>query len=282
MLDYCKALPQHLLPQHMLSALMHKLARVEQPIVKNTLIRLAMRHYHIDMSTAQQADYRRYPHFNAFFTRALKPGARPLPDDPKVIVSPVDGTVSQAGDIAPDGLLFQAKGRHFSLEQLLGGKSQYAAWFNGGRFATLYLSPRDYHRIHCPMNASLQAMIHVPGRLFSVNPAATRVIAGLFARNERVIALFETDFGPMALIMVGAIFVSSIETVWAGEITPPSGSRIREWRYDGSLRFARGEEIGRFNMGSTVIVLVGSQAPAWSPRLHPGAAVLMGQRLGPA
>jgi len=282
LLDYLKALPQYLLPHHALSAVMHRLARIETPVIKNAMIRFVIRHYQVDMSLARQSDYRAYPSFNAFFTRELKPQARPLPEDPRVIVSPVDGAISQLGAVR-EGRIFQAKGRDFGLQDLLGGDAGLARRFEGGRFATLYLSPRDYHRIHCPMDAQLREMIHVPGRLFSVNPATTRVIPGLFARNERVVAVFDTVLGPMALVMVGAIFVSSIETVWAGEVTPPSHGAVQRWDYTpGQWIFRRGDEVGRFNMGSTVIVLFGDPRIQLWPGLQSGAALVMGQPLAQA
>ncbi len=282
LLDYLKALPQYLLPHHALSSVMHWLARIETPVIKNAMIRFVIRHYQVDMSLARQPDYRAYPNFNAFFTRELKPQARPLPEDPQVIVSPVDGAISQTGAVR-EGRIFQAKGRDYGLRDLLGGEANLARLFERGHFATLYLSPRDYHRIHCPLDARLREMIHVPGRLFSVNPATTRVIPGLFARNERVIALFDTDRGPMALVMVGAIFVSSIETVWAGEVTPPRHATVRRWDYaPGQWTFRRGEELGRFNMGSTVIVLFGDRQIQLCPELQPGATVVMGQALARA
>ena len=280
LVDYLKAWPQYLLPTHALSRLMHALTRSGNPIMRRWFMRWFVRQYRVDMSLAQQPELDGYPDFNAFFTRALRPEARPIVEGERTIACPVDGTVSQAGAIDHDRI-FQAKGQDYSLLQLLGGDREWAARFTDGSFATLYLSPRDYHRIHMPMAARLRAMTHVPGRLFSVNAATTRVIPGLFARNERVVTYFDTEAGPMAMVLVGAIFVASIETVWAGEITPPAGREVRHWDYAGSeaREFAKGEEMGRFNMGSTVIVLFGRDAVEWADAIRAGATVRMGQHL---
>ena len=279
--DYLKAWPQYLLPTHALSRVMHALTRSGNPLMRRWFMRWFVKHYRVDMSLAQEPDLDRYATFNDFFTRALRPDARPIVSGEKTVACPVDGAVSQAGPIHADRI-FQAKGQDYSLLQLLGGDRQWAEKFTDGHFATLYLSPRDYHRIHMPLAGRLRAMSHVPGRLFSVNAATARVIPGLFARNERVVTYFDTEAGPMAMVLVGAIFVASIETVWAGEITPPAGRRVRHWDYEGSetREFAKGEEMGRFNMGSTVIVLFGRDAVQWAESITPGAAVRMGQLLG--
>ncbi|MCF6210072.1 MAG: archaetidylserine decarboxylase [Gammaproteobacteria bacterium] len=279
--DYLKAWPQYLLPTHALSRVMHALTRSINPLMRCWFMRWFVKQYGVDMSLAQEPNLDSYANFNDFFTRALRPEARPVVSDEKAIACPVDGAVSQAGAIH-DGRIFQAKSQDYSLLQLLGGDEQRAKKFTGGNFATLYLSPRDYHRIHMPLAGKLTAMSHVPGRLFSVNAATARIIPGLFARNERVITYFDTEAGPMAMVLVGAIFVASIETVWAGEITPPAGKRVRHWDYQGSdaREFARGEEMGRFNMGSTVIVLFGRDAMQWTDSVTPDAAVQMGQQLG--
>jgi phosphatidylserine decarboxylase len=194
----------------------------------------------------------------------------------------VDGAISQIGDIK-NKRIFQAKGRDYSLLELLGGDVYAAEKFENGKFATLYLSPKDYHRIHIPIDGRLTAMTHVPGRLFSVSPATTRAIPRLFARNERVIAYFDTQAGPMAMVLVGAIFVASIDTVWMGEVTPPAGKEIRNWKYNpdsAGNQFSKGEEIGRFNMGSTVILLFGQDKIRWQDDLMSGDAIQMGQALG--
>lgn len=279
--DYLKAWPQYLLPTHALSRVMHALTRSGNPLMRRWFMRWFVRHYRVDMRLAREPDLDSYANFNAFFTRALRPDARPIVGGEKTIACPVDGAVSQAGPIHADRI-FQAKGQDYSLLQLLGGDRQWAEKFTDGSFATLYLSPRDYHRIHMPLDAKLRAMTHVPGRLFSVNAATARVIPGLFARNERVVTYFDTEAGPMAMVLVGAIFVASIETVWAGEITPPAGKRVRHWDYQGeeARKFAKGEEMGRFNMGSTVIVLFGRDAVQWAEAITAGAPVQMGQQLG--
>ena len=279
-LDYAKALPQYLLPTHTLSRVMHILTRSSNPLCRSWFTRWFAHHFQVDMSLAQEPDLHTYASFNAFFTRALRPDARPVVAETKAAACPVDGRVSQAGEIQ-QGRIFQAKGRDYSLAQLLGGDNEWTERFRNGNFATIYLSPRDYHRIHMPLTGTLKAMTHVPGRLFSVNPATTRAVPGLFARNERVIAYFDTAAGPMALILVGAIFVASIETVWAGEVTPPAGKSVQHWHYQGSdaITLEKGEEMGRFNMGSTVIVLFGPQAAHWAAEIQPDTPVQMGQLL---
>ena len=274
------ALAQYPLPQHGLSRLVHRLARVRLPVLRGLLIRAFVRRFGVDLSEAAEPEPGAYPHFNAFFTRALRAGLRPLPDDPGALACPVDGSVSQAGHIRA-GRVFQAKGRSFTVTELLGGDADAARDFEDGGFATLYLSPRDYHRVHMPLDGRLTTMTHIPGRLFSVNPATTRAVPRLFARNERVVCLFDTARGPAAVVLVGAMLVAGIETVWAGEITPPRGRRIRRWDYgtDGPA-FRRGEEIGRFNMGSTVILLLPRDTVSWSHALQPEAQVRMGQPIG--
>jgi phosphatidylserine decarboxylase len=279
--DYLKTWPQYLIPHHTLSRLMHHITRSSNILWRSWFTRWFVKQYRVDMSQAQEARLSAYPNFNAFFTRALRAEARPIIAGETSIACPVDGTISQLGDIH-EGRIFQAKGRDYSLDTLLGGDKAWAKQFENGRFATLYLSPRDYHRIHMPMEGQLQAMTHVPGRLFSVNAATTRTVPGLFARNERVIAYFETDAGPMALVLVGAIFVASIETVWAGEVTPPAGRHVQHWQYQGqdSITLAKGMEMGRFNMGSTVIVLFGPGKICWDDALAEDQSVTMGQGLG--
>ncbi|MEE4379328.1 MAG: archaetidylserine decarboxylase [Candidatus Competibacteraceae bacterium] len=280
--DYLLNLPQYLLPQRLITRVTYRLARIETPWFKNGFIRIFSRIFNINMDEAQEPDYRAYRHFNAFFTRALRPAARPLDTDDKRLCCPVDGTVSQAGNIVDDQL-FQAKGRSFALPDLLGGDADLARLFNDGTFATLYLSPCDYHRIHMPIRGVLREMVHIPGRLFSVSPLTTRVIPGLFARNERVVANFDTAIGPLVMILVGAINVASIETVWAGVITPPLGTEIRRWSYPASgtdaVILEKGAEMGRFNMGSTVIMLCGPDVVSWESEIHPGATIRMGQAL---
>lgn len=277
--DYLRAWPQYVLPHHLLSRAMQRLTRVRQPALKNWMIRTFVRRFGVDLDEALIHSADGFADFNSFFTRALKGGARPIADGPGDVVSPVDGTVSQIGPIHGDSL-FQAKGHEYSLVELLGGNSERAAPFHNGAFATLYLSPRDYHRIHAPVDGRLLEMVHVPGRIFSVSPATTRAVPRLFARNERVAALFDTPAGPLGVVMVGAVFVASIETVWAGVVTPPSAPSVRQWDYRGSgMDFSGGEEIGRFNMGSTVILLFGPERVRWEAALAPGTPVRMGQKI---
>lgn len=283
--DRLAALAQYPLPQHGLSQLWRYITRREQPWLKNRLIRALINRYDIDLSEAADPDPAHYASLNAFFTRALRPDARPIDRAPDSCVSPVDGRGSQFGMIN-EGRIFQAKGREFDVRELLGGDTALAERFAGGSFATLYLAPRDYHRVHMPLDGTLERMIHIPGRLFSVNPATTRAVPRLFARNERVAMLFTTAAGPMAVVMVGAMLVGSIETVWAGEITPPHGKRIRDWRYDdgseAAVTLERGDELGRFNMGSTVILLFARGAVEWTAGLGVDSRVLVGQRIGSA
>jgi len=283
LIDYLKALPQYLMPGHLVSRLTRAFTRLRQPWIKNRFTAWFIGHFRVDMDEALESDPHAYEHFNAFFTRELKPGVRPIVEGEDELACPVDGAVSQACAIS-DGRVFQAKGHDYSLEQLLGGTAERARPFHGGSFATIYLSPRDYHRIHMPLSGTLREMVHVPGRLFSVNPATTRVIPGLFARNERVVTLFDTAVGPMAMILVGAVNVGSIETVWAGEVTPPAGRVVRAWHYEGdeAITLEKGAEMGRFNMGSTVILVFGPDAVELAEAIKPGAPVRLGQLLATA
>jgi phosphatidylserine decarboxylase len=274
------SLVQYPLPHHALSRVMHHLTRCENRAWKNAFINAIVRLYGVEMSEALEPNPQAYPSFNAFFTRALKPEARPLCPDADAVLCPADGAVSQIGSIG-QGRIFQAKGKHFDVVELLGGDADRAEPFANGRFATVYLSPRDYHRLHMPLAGTLREMVHVPGRLFSVNAGTADNIPHLFARNERVATLFNTEAGPMALVLVGAIFVASIETVWEGVVTPPSASEPRSWVYPNSPpKLAKGEEMGRFNMGSTIIVLFGEKAVSWEENLAAGDKVRMGGRLG--
>ncbi len=280
LLDRIKAGLQYPLPQHAISRLVHRLARVETPIVKNWFIHRFIQRFHVDMSEAAEPDYRVYSSFNMFFTRALRDGVRPLGTGGKDIACPVDGRISQIGGIKQDHIL-QAKGRTYSVLELLAGSAALANQFADGEFATLYLSPRDYHRVHMPVDGSLRQMLYVPGRLFSVNPSATRSVPKLFARNERVATMFDTRAGPMAVVMVGALNVGSIETVWAGEITPPYLKQMRSWDYQcDAVQLKKGAELGRFNMGSTVILLFGRQKIRWRAGLEAGASMRIGQAIG--
>lgn len=281
LMDRLFVLSQHLLPQHALSAAMYWIMRIESTFWTPALIRLFSGWYGVNLEEAADSRLEAYPSFNAFFTRALKPGLRPMPEQARTVVSPADGTISQIGSIDGDSI-FQAKGKAFDLTALLGGEADLAALFRGGRFATIYLSPKDYHRLHMPIGGRVKEMIYVPGRLFSVNEATTTLVPGLFARNERVVVLFDSDAGPMALVLVGAIFVGSIETVWHGPVTPqPAPRRLQRWDYGASgPALERGAEMGRFNMGSTVIVLFGPGAAEWSVDLQSGDSLRLGQHLG--
>ena len=247
---------QYILPHHALSKMMSKLTHCENKIWKNLFIKQIIKHYGVNMNEALEQDINTFKSFNHFFTRELNSNVRPLTTTLNAIACPADGTVSQAGKIN-DGEIFQAKGKNFTVTDLLGGDSKRAEPFNNGVFTTIYLSPKDYHRLHMPLTGTLTEMVHIPGRLFSVNTATTNSVPGLFARNERVAAIFDTDAGPMALVLVGAIFVSSIETVWHGVVTPPSITSVRSWQYQENAPVLKmGEEMGRFNMGSTIIVLL--------------------------
>lgn len=280
--DYLYVWPQYLLPHHVLSRIVLAATRVERRGWKQLLIGAFRRHFDISLADAEHTDPRDYRSFNAFFTRALQPGARPVDGAPDAIVSPVDGRVSQAGRIDADRI-FQAKGRDYSLLELLGGDADLAAPFRDGSFATLYLSPRDYHRVHMPLAGTLTETVYVPGRLFSVAPHTVRRVPRVFARNERLAALFDTDAGPMAMVLVGALFVACIETVWAGVVTPPHGYSVRRQSFTAAtpaVRLARGAEMGRFNMGSTVILLFGENRVRWDDRLTAGRALQMGQAIG--
>jgi phosphatidylserine decarboxylase len=274
------ALGQHVLPQHLLSRLMGSITRCRNTAFKDAMIRSFIRLYGVDMGQALEPNPSAYGCFNEFFTRALRPETRPIAPDPDTVACPADGTVSRIGAIS-EGRIIQAKGKDFSVIELLGGHQENAKLFANGRFATIYLSPRDYHRLHMPVNGTLREMIHVPGKLFSVNAATTANVPNLFARNERVVTLFDTEVGPMALVLVGAIFVASIETVWHGVVTPPTSATVRSWHYpESSPALSRGQEMGRFNMGSTVIVLFGDGVVEWEESLIADSIVRMGQSLG--
>jgi len=282
--DRLKALIQYPLPHHLLSRLMYRVTRIEWRPFKNAMIRMISQRFNIDISLAKEQDLEFYPHFNSFFTRELKDGVRPIVAGSDTIACPVDGTISQIGPIR-DGRVFQAKGHDYSLQALLAGQQHLHDLFIDGQFTTIYLSPRDYHRIHMPLTGKLKEMLYVPGRLFSVSPATTRAIPGLFARNERLITIFETEFGPMAVILVGAIFVAGIETVWTENFGEQMFRRFQHWDYanDSSLpavTLEKGGEMGRFNMGSTVILLFGNKQMEWNGALHPEQAVQMGQLIG--
>jgi phosphatidylserine decarboxylase len=269
---------QYILPQRLLTALVFRLMRCQTPWLKNALIRSIASLAGVDWEEAASRDLADYPSFNAFFTRELKPGARPLDADPRALLSPSDGRISELGQITGDQI-FQAKGHEYSLAELLADDPSFTH-FQGGHFCTIYLSPRDYHRVHMPLSGELQRMIHVPGKLFSVAPYTVRQVPRLFARNERVVSIFETTSGPFAQVLVGAMLVASMDTVWAGTITPATQRVLSRQDYEpGTVRLERGAEMGRFNMGSTVILIAAPGALTWSTDLHPGDPVRMGQRI---
>ena len=277
-LDRLRVLPQYLLPQHLASVWMHRFMQVRRGWVKRLQIEVVRRLYDVRLEEALEPDPGAYPTFNAFFTRALQPAARPIAPAPAV-AAPADGTVSAAGHVA-HGELIQAKGRTYRLDELV-VEPALAEAFADAAYATVYLSPRDYHRVHVPTDATLRETLYVPGRLFSVNSTTTRTVPRLFARNERLICVLDTALGPMAVILVGAIFVGSMETVWGGQVTPPYGHEIVRQRYaPGTVRLARGAELGRFNMGSTVVLLCAGGAVRWREDLVFGRRVRMGEELG--
>ena len=268
---------QYLLPKRALTVLAGRLASARAGgLTRWAIARFAAR-YGVDMTEAAQPRLDAYPSFNEFFTRELRPGARPLARSDWVC--PVDGAVSQFGRIE-HGQIFQAKGHHYSAQALIGGDPALAAPFDDGHFATLYLSPRDYHRIHMPCAGQLTRMIHVPGELFSVNPATARGVPGLFARNERVVCLFDTQFGPMAMALVGATVVGSMATVWHGVVNTTRPGTVREWRYeDGVVTLAQGQEMGRFLLGSTVLLLLGRDAVRFAAQWTSAHPVRMGETM---
>ena len=275
---------QRILPTHPISRVVHWAARVEINWWKQFWIGVLMRNFDIDLSEAQVKNPNAYKSLNEFFTRALEPGARPMPAKENRLACPVDGTVSQLGPIT-SGRIVQAKGQDYSALELLGGKQELASPFLGGSFCTIYLAPNNYHRIHMPLGGKLREMVYIPGRLFSVSPSTARAIPRVFARNERVAAIFDTDVGPFAMVSVGALNVGSIETVWAGEITPAGRKlvpRVESSRYDDSntVNLERGVEMGRFNLGSTVVMLFGAGAVEWLDSIQSGTAVRLGQDIG--
>ncbi|MET1116079.1 MAG: archaetidylserine decarboxylase [Comamonas sp.] len=277
MSDRLAVLPQYLLPKQALTTLMGRLASTRAGALTTWVIERFIAHYQVDMSEAENPDPASYDTFNAFFTRSLRPGARQVA--PASLVSPVDGAVSQLGAIAGDQI-FQAKGHHYSTQALVGGDAALAAQFDNGHFATIYLSPRDYHRIHMPCDGRLREMVYVPGDLFSVNPVTARGVPGLFARNERVVCVFDTANGPFVLVLVGATIVGSMATVWHGQVNPPRSAEIRRWQYGQDAPLLRqGEEMGRFLLGSTVVVLLPKGPLMFNPLWQAGSAVRLGETL---
>lgn len=276
--DYLKSSPFYILPHHTISGLIFFLARIEWSPIKNLLLKIYLSLHEVNMSEAVEENPYAYRHLNAFFTRALKADVRPLDQTPNSLCCPVDGRVSQAMEIK-NGRVFQAKNHDYSLLELVGGIDELAQPFHNGQFATIYLSPRDYHRIHMPMDGRLTDMVYVPGRLFSVAPHTVNTVPRLFARNERLACRFETEFGPMIMILVGAVNVSAIDTVWAGSVTPPSKRKVIHTRYDNvDISLKKGAEMGRFNLGSTVVLLLPENCTLDSAITH-DAAVKLGQLL---
>lgn len=277
--DRLKAGLVWLLPTRALSALMFRVAQVRNKAFKNAFTRWFAHKYGVELGEAERTRIDDYEHFNDFFTRALKPGARPQPASAKLFSCPVDGAISQLGAIRNDSLL-QAKGHDYSVAALL-ADPELARSYRNGSFCTIYLAPHNYHRVHMPCDGKLRSWAYVPGRLFSVNPSTARAVPGLFARNERMVAVFDTQFGPLALVMVGAIIVGGIETVWNGRLTPPYQRHAAPTYYQPMqpLQLARGAELGRFHLGSTVILLAPPKSLSWDVALVAGQAVRLGQPL---
>ena len=278
MSDHLAVLPQYLLPKQALTALAGRVAGARAGQWTTRLIRWFVQRYQVNMSEAANPDIASYASFNDFFTRALRDGARPLA--PADLICPVDGAISQFGAIKGKQI-FQAKGHDYSSTALLGGDATLAACFDDGSFATLYLSPKDYHRIHRPCSGRLQRMIYVPGELFSVNPTTARAVPGLFARNERVVCVFESANGPFVLVLVGATIVGSMATVWHGVVNTERGGELREWRYDDqAVQLEQGAEMGRFLLGSTVVLLFPKGPMQFNPAWAPERAIRMGEVMG--
>lgn len=278
MSDRLAVLPQYLIPKQALTMLAGKLASTEAGALTTHVIRWFIKRYAVNMTEAANPDPAGYKSFNEFFTRPLKAGARPLADS--AFICPVDGAISQYGAIERDQI-FQAKGHRYSTTALLGGDRKLAEQFEDGHFATIYLSPRDYHRIHMPCDGRLTRMIYVPGDLFSVNPTTARGVPGLFARNERVVCVFESAFGPFVLTLVGATIVGSMATVWHGQINPPRPGVIREWRYEPEQAplLKQGEEMGRFMLGSTVVLLFPKNSLDFNPDWQAARPVRLGEAM---
>ncbi len=263
------------LPHHLISRVVYYITRLRGPMVK-PMIDYYIKKFDVDMTEATYEDTQLYATFNEFFTRPLKQKARPVDQTKNTLSCPADGTISEAGSIQ-QRQIFQAKGHFYTTTELLGGDTSMSALFENGRFATIYLAPKNYHRVHMPTRGLLKKMIHVPGRLFSVAPWTVGTIPGLFTGNERVACLFATEAGPIAMVLVGAINVAAIETVWAGLVTPPKGKKISDFNYSHTRKiYARGDEMGRFNMGSTVILLAAKNVE-WLEKIRAGQAVKMGE-----
>lgn len=280
MLDKLKITLQYIMPKHALSRLVGKFAAAEGGWFTTRAISMFIKAYGINMAEAKLKNAGDFKTFNDFFTRELEQGARTIDPDATSLCYPVDGAISQQGDIT-DGQLIQAKGFNYSLTSLLGGDENTSAPFQGGTFSCIYLAPKDYHRIHMPMAATLREMIYVPGELFSVNPLTANNVPNLFSRNERVVAIFDTEQGPMAMVLVGATIVASIETVWAGTVTPPAGKDIFRWHYPATgvdaIHFEKGDEMGRFKLGSTVISTFAPEMVTFNESAGPGMVTRLGE-----
>ncbi|WP_051780551.1 archaetidylserine decarboxylase [Janthinobacterium agaricidamnosum] len=277
MSDRLAVLPQYLLPKGVLTNFAGRVAGAKGGAMTTRLIRWFVGRYNVNMDEALDPDIANYASFNDFFTRALRPDARPLA--PADFICPVDGRISQFGAIQ-DEQIFQAKGHHFSTTALVGGDPELAARFRHGSFANLYLSPRDYHRIHMPCDGRLRRMIYIPGELFSVNPTTARGIPGLFARNERVVCVFDTANGPFVMTLVGATIVGSMATVWHGVVNPPRSPAVRNWTYDDQhIVLKKGDELGRFLLGSTVVMLFPKDTLAFNPAWQPAGPVRLGESM---
>ena len=271
---------QQIVPQHLLSRLVGRIAECTNPKVKNWVIKKFINHFNVDMSEAERSDPRDYVNFNDFFTRALKPGARTIAEGENTLVSPADGAISEIGKLE-FGRILQAKGRGYGVKTLLGGSEQRAKPFINGSFATIYLSPRDYHRVHMPVGAALKEAIYVPGELYSVNQTTAENVDNLFGRNERLVCIFETEQGPMAMVLVGAMIVAGIETVWGGQVAPMKREPIKVFNTQAEipLLLEKGGEMGRFKLGSTVILLFPEGDIEWSEHLKQGTPVRMGEAI---
>lgn len=270
---------QYLIPQHLLSRAVGCLAEAEMEWVKNPLISLFIKQFDVNMNEAQRKTPAEFRCFNDFFTRELEDGARTIEGDASVLSSPADGAVSQLGEIV-EGRVFQAKGQDYCLTELLGGSTERAEPFMGGEFATIYLSPKDYHRVHMPMTGKLREMIYVPGDLFSVNQTTAENVPRLFARNERVVCIFDTDKGPMAMVLVGAMIVAAVETVWAGHVAPPRRElKVSEFGVPVDVTLEKGAEMGRFKLGSTVILCHPKGVVNWKDTLQAGTPLRMGEAI---
>ncbi len=271
---------QQILPQHLLSRLVGGLASCRWVWLKNFLIDQFIDYFQVDMAQAKKQQASDFENFNEFFTRELQDGARPICEGKQTLASPADGAISQLGTIK-NGRIFQAKGQDFSLVELLGGNHDRAAVFEDGQFATIYLSPKDYHRVHMPVSGTLQEMAYVPGDLYSVNQTTAENIPQLFARNERVVTIFETEQGPVAMVLVGAMIVAAVETVWQGQVAPPKRElKVTEYGKPHHVHLEKGEEMGRFLLGSTVILCFPKDTMSWEAELKAGSALQMGQQLG--